>query len=233
MSQLELEQVPGTRLYRAPASGPFVLFLLWETADAPQTIATAETWTGPRVAPRTGWYLFAEADPVDADLERAVRDRLGAPGLTSLAWISYADAALTVYGAAAPIAGGTGQAVLRDDVPLLLPAGMPGLTLLAGAPVTATAEVDAFTVTCPSVPGASPPRRCVRVPLFGAAAGTIGFQALVGGAGGPGVVKSLLRVQVDPARPFDGRRTFWALSGREYLLLDEAVGYRLVPERAA
>nr|AKA59404.1 hypothetical protein [uncultured bacterium AB_162] len=238
MTAVTLTRVGSTLLYQPspPASG-FVAFLLWQSADPPASIPSTDTWASEGLPRVTGWYLFIDAAAVDATFEQAVRGALTEPALTSFAWVRYASGKVEVKAAAPVVAGGPeavagGEPVLAGDVSIVLPPGQRGVTLVGGAPVLATGDVDAFAFTYPPAAGLPPPTPSgVSVPLSGAAAGALAFQGLVNaGDPQPGAVrKSLLFVQVDPLRPLDGTRTFQALTGRDYLLVDDQGLYRLEP----
>jgi hypothetical protein len=76
---------------------------------------------------------------------------------------------------------GEGEPLPAQDVPIPLPPGVRGLTLLGGAPVFARGDVEGFEFTYR--PGATlppPTGRGAGVPLSGSSARALEFRGLVG-----------------------------------------------------
>jgi hypothetical protein len=229
VTQATLARVGSTLLYQPPApDAGFIAFLLWEGGNAPPAgIPSTDTWSAKGPPARVGWYLFLDAATVDAAFEKALRGALRQPSLTSFAWVRYAAGSLTLATTAALAAGGEGEPVLAQDVPIPLPPGVRGLTLLGGAPVFARGDVEGFEFSYPPGPGLPPPTDGgAGVPLSGAGAGAFALRGLVD-AGQDPLRKTLLYVQVDPLRPFDGARTYQSFTGRDYLLIEAGGRYRL------
>jgi hypothetical protein len=232
MTPVTLTRVGSTLLYQPPPpDAGFIAFMLWEAGDTPPaSITSTDTWSAHGPPAHPGWYLFLDAATVDAAFEKALRGALGGPSLTSFAWVRYAGGSLTVLMTVALAQGGQGGPVLAQDVPIVLPPGVRGLTLLEGAPVFARGDVEGFEFSYPPGSRLPPPTgRGAGVPLSGSGAGALGFRGLVdtGNPSHGAVRKTLLLVQVDPLRPFDGARTFQVFTGRDYLLVGSGGRYRL------
>lgn len=237
MAELTLSRVGTGGLYAPPgAAATYARFVLWDATDAPSTIPASDTWPRGAVPPRLGWWVFSDADLLASGFEPAVREALGnPPPATGVAWLRTGQTGLRAVGIVAIGADAPGPAVAQT-VKLELPPGVRGVEILAGARVWALLEADGqerIVFGCPPLPdGPIAVPEGLEVPLADAACGALRFLAFVP-ASEPEASEALVRVQVDPVRPFAPRRTFQAYTGRSFRFVDEGGTFWLVPAGAS
>ncbi|MET0553826.1 MAG: hypothetical protein ABW221_12360 [Vicinamibacteria bacterium] len=224
-------------------SGLAALFLRW-AASPPRTLPIDRTWSDSGAPPDAGWFVFFDALPppdAAAFVESELRRQLETPAATGFAWARWTPAGAAAAGVAVETAVRVGldagqRPAVAARVVVRLPPGLVTLGFGEGAPVRGAFDaqgLDAVVVSYPPQEGADPPRADgIRVGIAGTALGLVSFTGLVSLPVAPrerSVVKSLVRAQIDPLRPFDPSRTRTTSTGRDFLLTRDAGGVHLAP----
>jgi hypothetical protein len=223
---IELSQIPGTKLYRPPG-GAFV-FLLWEAPAAPPpSIGLSKTWAEKGAPPCAGWYVFVSSGSETwPAVESQLRHVLGAE--RGWAWAAMEGETLDLVGTVAVELDPEGRTVVAADALLGLPPGLPPLGFAKGLEVcalTGPAGIDGLGLATPGGDPESGPT----VGLLGTTSGCISFSALLASpVEGSESVKPLAAAQVDPLDPWDPARTWITPQRVDYMLVEVAAGsYRL------
>lgn len=248
MSQIFLDRIGATSLYkpRSPEPGGDVIFLRWIAGDAPEHLRLEETWSEVGTPSSVGYFFSLNRTPPDglaAVFEQAARSVLPpkAPRASGFVWATYRQQESTVDVSVLTLLAidldVENRPSMAADVVLKLPAGFRVLGFGKGTRVLPSFDgeggTDGFVITYPDLAAAPPQTRLgISLPMAGAAVGCLCFTGLINAAaaGEPdSVLKTVVQAQIDPLRPFDARRTFEVLTGRDYLLSRSGTGYHLSP----
>jgi hypothetical protein len=233
-----LERVGSTAIYRSQdaAARDYLLFFRWEATSVPQTLTFDQIWDGTR---DVGYFLFPVPMPGDGDLvqlEAALRILVPPPAAPSFAWLQTSSTGPPVINTLLKLKLEAGETVLDGETALNLPPGMKTVIFPDATRVLQSVsggQIDGSVFTYPAEPVADPPKAIgVLLPLTDGRTGCVCFTGLVGDEAGrkPGsIIKSLVRAQIDPLRPFDSQRTYQVFSGLRYELQPDESGYSIVP----
>jgi len=226
-----------------------MLFLRYSRVSPPQPLELEDTWSQSGTPASVGYFVFFNQMPTPAEtplVETALRELLPPdPKASGFTWVKYNPAAkqgtdlqlIQILFTLALKLNQSEAPSVSENVTVPLPAGMQSLGFAAGAPAFASlddaSKIDGFVVTYPPLANTQTPNEIgIALPMTGGAVGCLTFVGLIDSAGNntpSSVLKTLVDVQVDPLRPFDGSRTFQMLTGRNYLLSQDQDGYHIAP----
>lgn len=221
----ELSLVTGSAgLYAPDASGGEALLLLW-TPGHQATLPIGSLWVDSGIPADPGWFVFLAGPATQANaaaIEAALRKGLGETRPTGIAW-AEANGGIAC---AVPIECRAEAAPsVAADATLPTPDGLLALTFAAGTPLRSAGNVEGITASAPREAGpVLPGSDGATVWIQGERAGCVTFQALAGQAPAADAIVTLMKVSLDPLRPFDPSRSFQTFTGMSYGFAGDAAG---------
>lgn len=223
MAQITFQNVPGSSLY-TPSPGKAMLFLLAGSGSSVPTSLTLDATWGATSGGPLGYYLFLDSLPASGAYQTFQKAALAAlppsPTHTSFAWMKWTGTKISDP-MVMMIQLGTGGPTTGSDLLITPSPGIPSLGIAASTPVAtvvdAASSIQAFSPSYPPQPpqGGRPASRPswapgLLIPMTGDGMGCLQFQALMSDPRRPAnpARKQVFAVSVDPARPFDDRRTY-------------------------
>src|SRR5258708_3874056 len=205
-----LVRIGASSLY-APPGGETWVFLLWDDAAPPATIAIDETWADHGSPQRIGDYVFTLSVPAapgagafEAMLRGVFSPPMGATG--------FGGAGKSAPGAT-PVAVKliSDQPIVAEATPVNLPRGVLTFGFMASLSLLATRDdsgaMTGLIATTPA-PDSAAPVEGIALPLLGSLAGCIEFRgALRSAVDGDSSIKRLAQVRIDPLRVSDPKST--------------------------
>jgi hypothetical protein len=241
MSQVVLNNKPGTNFYApaAPGPGELMLFLQW-SGTTKSSITVEQAWD-----PLTGfigYFLFLNAMPPDGNLkavETAVRAALPEelPSSSCFAWVTF-QTNWSVSGINPLLLQTTRGVDWTTTADFATPPSppFPSIPIDTGTPVGVSHDgqgfIDGFVVLYPPQPTSEPPTgEGINLPITGSGVGCFRFQGLMNAnsqvrteAAAHSVLKEQVEVSLDPLNLFDTSRTFIRFTGEAFVLTEASNG---------
>jgi len=243
---VELTLISGTSLYRPtlPGKGDKLYFLRWEKASPPPALILDDTWANSGEPDEPGYLLFFSALFADTQapaIEGNLRKLLSQPVTTAFAWVNFNSTTsevtlstllkTTLKDDRPVVDGETTVTVFRGVQTVVFPdrAMLQGVYNQAGLEQVLSTYSSAVSPQQPTGTG-------VALPLAGGPngklVGCLSFLGLTNALDNQPpnrVLKSLMDVAMDPLNPLDQSRNYQTFTGTNYILVETAGGYQLLP----